>query len=64
MSTAEAIYEKAKALPDERQVEALNYLNFLLSQEQAKSESQEWAAFSSSQLANQYGPDDAVYDQD
>ena len=64
MSTAEAIYEKAKALPDERQLEALHYMNFLLLQEQGKSESQQWAAFSGSQLAKQYGPEDAVYDQD
>ena len=64
MSTAEAIFEKAKALPDERQIEALHYMNFLLSQEQAAAESAEWAAFSSAHLAKQYTAEDAVYDQD
>ena len=64
MSTAEAIFEKAKALPDDRQAEVLHYLNFLLSQERAEAEASEWAAFSSCQLATQYGPDDSIYDQD
>ena len=64
MSTAEAIFEKAKALPDDRQVEALHFLNFLLSQERAQADAAEWAAFSNSQLAKQYGPDDSIYDRD
>jgi hypothetical protein len=64
MSTAETISEKAKALPDERQVEALHYLNFLLAQEHAQAEASQWAAFSTSQLARQYAPEDAIYDQD
>jgi len=64
MSTAEATFEKAKALPNERQIEALHYVSFLLSQEQAASESAEWAAFSSAHLAKQYSLEDAVYDQD
>lgn len=64
MNTAESIYESAKALPDERQVEALHYVNFLLSQERAKDESAKWTAFSANQLAKQYAPEDAVYDQE
>ena len=64
MSTAEAIYEKAKALPDQRQLEALHYVNFLLSQEKAQADSGEWAAFSESQLAKHYGPNDDVYDRE
>lgn len=64
VNTADAIYEKAKALPDQRQVEALHYVNFLLSQERAKGESAAWAALSAAQLAKQYAPEDDVYDQD
>lgn len=62
MSTAEAIFEKARALPAERQAEALNFVDFLLAREQARMEGTEWAAFSGGQLARQYGPQDAVYD--
>lgn len=64
MSTAEAIFEKAKTLPHNKQLEALRFLDFLLAQENAQSEMSEWAAFSASQLATQYGPDDSVYDSD
>jgi hypothetical protein len=64
MSTAEAIFEKAKALPDNRQIEALNFLNFLVSQEFAQKESSEWASFSADQLSRQYGKEDAIYDRD
>lgn len=64
MSTAEAIFTKASALPAERQAEALNFVDFLLAQEQARTEGTEWAAFSGSQLARQYGPQDSVYDAD
>ena len=64
MSTLDLIYETAKGLPDDRQVEALRYVNYLLAQEQANAESAEWAEFSTSQLANQYAPEDAVYDEE
>jgi hypothetical protein len=64
MSTAEAIFEKAKALPDNRQIEALNFVNFLVSQELAHKESSEWASFSADQLSHQYGEEDAIYDRD
>lgn len=64
MSTAEIIFERAKALSDERQVEALHFLNFLISQERAQAEAADWATFSGSQLSRQYGPEDAIYDQD
>jgi hypothetical protein len=63
-STAEAIYEKAKTLSEQRQLDALEYVNFLLSQEEARVESQEWTTFSRDQLVKQYGTRDAVYDQD
>jgi hypothetical protein len=63
MSTAETIFEKAKALPDNRQIEALNFVNFLISQELAQSEASEWALFSGNQLSRQYCDEDAVYDQ-
>lgn len=64
MSTAELIFEKAKALPDALQTEALHYLDFLLSRRQAKDEAAEWARFSASQLEQQYCPEDAIYDHD
>jgi hypothetical protein len=63
MSTAETIFEKAKALPDDRQMEALTFVNFLISQELAKSEASQWASFSSNQLLRQYSDEDAIYDQ-
>jgi hypothetical protein len=64
MTTLDLIYEKAKELPVDRQIEALHYVSFLLSQEQANAESAEWAAHSSSQMAKQYAPENAIYDQD
>lgn len=64
MSTVEAIYEKAKALPDELQTEALRYVNFLHSQRQAQQEATEWARHSGGQLLKHYAPADDVYDQD
>jgi hypothetical protein len=63
MSTAEAIFEKAKALPDDRQMEALHFVNFLASQELARADAEQWARFSASQLAAQYCEQDAIYDQ-
>jgi mRNA interferase MazF len=64
MSTAELIYEKAKALPGTLQTEALHYVDFLLSRQEAKTEDGDWARFSASQLEKQYAPADAVYDTD
>jgi hypothetical protein len=64
MSTVESIFEKAKTLPDNRQIEALNFVNFLISQELAQSEASEWAVFSARQLSRQYCNEDAIYDQD
>ena len=63
MSTAEQIFKGAKELPDDRQFEALQFINFLLSQQKARAESTEWAAFSGQQMARSYGPEDSVYDQ-
>ncbi len=64
MSTAEAIYEKAKSLPEDRRVEALRYLDFLLAGERAKHEAMHWAQFSSREMSKQYAPEDSIYDQD
>ena len=64
MSTADLIYEKAKALPGTLQTEALHYVDFLLSRQGAKSEDEDWARFSASQLEKQYAPADAIYDTD
>jgi hypothetical protein len=64
VSTAELIYEKAKALPDRLQAEALHYVDFLLAHQDARAEEVEWSKFSSLQLEKQYGPADAIYDSD
>ena len=64
MSTADLIYEKAKALLGQLQTEALHYVDFLLSRQDAKGEDGDWASFSASQLEKQYAPGDAIYDAD
>jgi len=64
MTMAEAIYERAKTLPDDLQVEALRYLDYLFLCRQAETEDREWPQFAASQLASQYGPEDAVYDKE
>ena len=64
MSTVQLIEQKAKNLPDDLQVEALHYIEFLLARQQAGTESAEWAKFSAAQLEKHYGQVDAVYDED
>lgn len=64
MSTAEMVFEKTRALPDELQREALNYVDSLLARKAAVAESRNWSRFSAEQLAAQYAPGDAIYDQD
>ncbi len=64
MSTAELILEKARRLPDELQQDALQYMDSLLARQAETTESRDWSRFSAQQLANQYSPADAIYDQD
>jgi len=64
MSTAELILEKARKLPDELQQEALQYVDALLARQAELNERQNWSRFSAQQLAAQYSPADAIYDQD
>jgi hypothetical protein len=64
VSTAELIYERARALPGPLQTEALHFVDFLLSRLETKLEDTEWARFSASQLEKHYSPADAVYDRD
>lgn len=64
MSTAELILEKARKLPDELQQEALQYVDSLLARQAALNERHLWSHFSAQQLAAQYSPADAIYDQD
>ena len=65
MSTAELIYEKAKALPEPLQTEALHYVDYLLARrENGDDEAAEWARFSAQQLSRAYSPSDAIYDED
>jgi hypothetical protein len=64
MSTAEMIFEKARALPADLQQDALKYVDALLTRRMEGSEVREWARFSAAQLAAQYAPADAVYDED
>jgi hypothetical protein len=42
MSTAELIFERARALPSEKQAEALRFVDFLLARRDAKAEAAEW----------------------
>ena len=58
------IFQKAQALPDELQREALNYVDSLLARQAETVEGRTWARFSAEQLAAQYAPGDAIYDQD
>ena len=64
MSTAELLLEKTRKLPDELQQEALRYVDSLLARQVEKTEGNNWSRFSAEQLAAQYSPADAVYDQD
>jgi len=64
MSTVEQIAEKAKALPEPLQTEALRFVDYLLSIKDAKAEAADWTTFSSAQLARQYGAADEIYDRD
>ena len=64
MSTAELILEKASKLPDELQQEALQYVDLLLAGQAELNEGHNWSRFSAQQLAAQYAPADAIYDQD
>jgi hypothetical protein len=64
MSTAELILEKTRKLPDELQLEALQFVDSLLSRQAELNERHLWSRFSAQQLSNQYSPADAIYDQD
>jgi len=58
------LFEKAKHLPENLQAEALHYIDFLLTRRAAEEEGKEWSRFSATQLARQYSPEDAIYDDD
>ena len=64
MSTADLIFKKAKALPSPLQTEALHFVDYLLTRQEAKSEAAAWAKFSAGQLENQYTTADSLYGQD
>jgi hypothetical protein len=64
MSIAETLFEKAKHLPEGLRAEALHYVDFLLTRRAAEKEDKEWSDFSAMQLARQYSPEDAIYDDD
>jgi hypothetical protein len=64
MSTAEMLFEKAKRLPENLQAEALHYVDFLLARRAAEKQDKEWSQFSATQLARQYSPEDAIYDEE
>ncbi|MGA2556720.1 MAG: DUF2281 domain-containing protein [Verrucomicrobiota bacterium] len=64
MSTAEILFEKAKHLPESLQAEALHYVDFLLIRRAAEKEDKEWSRWSATQLAHQYSPEDAIYDDE
>jgi len=67
MTTAEAIYERALALPESLRREALHYIEYLLQTrdaagQRAADDEAAWTRLSAEQLAAHYGPDDSVYD--
>ena len=64
MSTVELIVQKASALPDALQKEALHYVDYLLASQSQEREGREWTRFSAEQLALQYADGDSIYDQD
>jgi len=64
MSTAELLLEKTSKLPDELQQEALRFVDSLLARQAEETERRIWTRFSAEQLASQYSPEDAIYDQD
>ena len=64
MSTADLVFEKTRALPDELQREALQFVDTLIARKAAANEARNWSQFSATQLASQYASGDAVYDQD
>jgi hypothetical protein len=64
MSTVELIAEKSRALPADLQQEALHYVDYLLARQIESGESAEWSKLSAEQLAAQYAPGDAIYDED
>ena len=64
MNVAHLIFEKAKALPDPLQSEALHYLGYLESLAREETEARRWARFSSQQLSRFYSDADSVYDDD
>jgi len=64
MSTADLIFEKSRSLPGELQQEALDFVEFLLARKDEGKEARDWSRFSAEQLAGQYAPGDAIYDED
>ncbi len=64
MSTADLIFEKSRSLPGELQREALDFVEFLLARKDEGREARDWSRFSAKQLAGQYAPGDAIYDED
>jgi hypothetical protein len=67
MTTAEAIYERALALPESLRCEALHYLEYPLQRrdtagQRSADDEAAWARLSAEQLAEQFGPADSVYD--
>ncbi len=56
------LFEKAKHLPEDLQADALQYIDFLLTRSSAEKEGKAWSEFSTTQLARQYSPEDAIYD--
>ena len=64
MSRAELLLEETSKLPDGLQQEALHSVDSLLARRAEKTERRNWSRFSAEQLAAQYTPADAIYDQD
>ena len=64
MNTADLIFEKSRSLPGELQQKALDFVEFLLARKDEGKEARDWSRFSAEQLAGQFAPGDAIYDED
>lgn len=58
------LFEKAKHLPENLQADALRYVDFLLLHGAAEKEARDWSRYSTAQLARQYSPEEAIYDDE
>jgi len=64
MSTAELALERMKTLPDDLQVEALHYIDYLRQQRSINAEDRACAELGATEMSRHYAPLDAIYDEE